>query len=217
VEGDVDHPVWTSDGCQRSDRSSVQPFERVHVHFQNLAAQVSLCGSTAAFLDHPWTAELEVKTEFQQAQMTRRHDDPFWGLRPDLDDPIRHYYAHSPRIFDVSNVLEALVTNYDGPSYWHSSANSQIVAEIAMELVAFYIMGRILHFGVTNKFYQIGDPMYIAMPPVAHLMYAGAMWYLTAGACVAIGSYFVREDHTPMIACGNRKTMTRHMKGGDTA
>ena len=68
------------------------------------------------------------------------------------------------------------------PSYWHNAAMSQMVAEIALQLMALYVMGTTVRFAATRGYYAVGSEAYSSVPPPARLMYAGAMWYLVTGA-----------------------------------
>jgi hypothetical protein len=118
--------------------------------------------------------------------------------RPHDRDGYWQDYSGSPKnIFDVSTLPPEHVHLDSGPSYWHSSAMAQLLAEMMLELLALYIMGRVVHFGALHKFYALSTPEYKALPRAAHLMYAGAMWYLIAVSgmltVVIIAWYYIVE------------------------
>ncbi|ORY19049.1 hypothetical protein BCR34DRAFT_595875 [Clohesyomyces aquaticus] len=69
-------------------------------------------------------------------------------------------YTARPRLSFLVLSLLSLVRNdpYDQKtSYWHSSAMSQMIAEIILEFVALAVVGRAVHFGVVHQFYHIGS------------------------------------------------------------
>ncbi|KAF2686299.1 hypothetical protein K458DRAFT_210776 [Lentithecium fluviatile CBS 122367] len=64
---------------------------------------------------------------------------------------------------------------------WISSALSQYIAEFFLRLIAFYVAGRTAHFATARGYYQITSAAYHSLPQEAHLMYAGALYYIVGG------------------------------------
>lgn len=73
---------------------------------------------------------------------------------------------------------------------WWSAATSAAVAEIILQLIGFYTMGRTAAFATGRGYYKEWTTEYRALPSSAKLMYGGAMYYLTFGA-VAMFCCFV--------------------------
>ena len=75
---------------------------------------------------------------------------------------------------------------------WSSAAKSQAYAELALQVMASFVLGRVVHFGVRNGFYIIGSATYKELPPAARLMYGGALFYLiTASMMVLVEILFI--------------------------
>ena len=63
---------------------------------------------------------------------------------------------------------------------WMNAFLSQFIAEVLLQLASLYIMGRTAHFAVINGFYKLTNSP--SLPRGAHMMYAGALYYLIAGS-----------------------------------
>jgi len=73
---------------------------------------------------------------------------------------------------------------------WRNSAIAQIFAEIVLQCIALYIMGRSAHFGAQKGFYSVSSDTYKELPSAARLMYAGALYYLITGACMLTYEFY---------------------------
>jgi hypothetical protein len=65
---------------------------------------------------------------------------------------------------------------------WLSAALTQFLAELSLQLLTLYIMGKTVHFATKNGYYKIWTKEYKDLPVSAHLMYGGAMYYLVMGS-----------------------------------
>ena len=59
---------------------------------------------------------------------------------------------------------------------------SQFIAEFILQLIALYIMGRTAHFAAGRGYYLVHTDLYRSLPPGAHMMYSGALYYLIIGS-----------------------------------
>ncbi|KAH8719139.1 hypothetical protein GQ44DRAFT_775482 [Phaeosphaeriaceae sp. PMI808] len=75
----------------------------------------------------------------------------------------------------VSSTAERPVYGYD--YYWRSTALSQFIAEIILQLIATYTMVRTANFARKHDYYIIGN-LTGALGRDAHMMYAGALLFL---------------------------------------
>jgi hypothetical protein len=73
---------------------------------------------------------------------------------------------------------------------WRNSAIAQIFAEIVLQCIALYIMGRSAHFGAQKGFYSVTSDKYKELPAAAKLMYAGALYYLITGTGMLIYEFW---------------------------
>ncbi|KAF2199488.1 hypothetical protein GQ43DRAFT_464779 [Delitschia confertaspora ATCC 74209] len=69
---------------------------------------------------------------------------------------------------------------------WRSAAIAQIFSEIVLQCIALYIMGRTAYFASHHGFYNVTSTRYKELPDAAHLMYAGALFYLIVGSGMLI-------------------------------
>ncbi|ORY18927.1 hypothetical protein BCR34DRAFT_595761 [Clohesyomyces aquaticus] len=67
---------------------------------------------------------------------------------------------------------------------WGSAAKSQAFAEVALQIMALYVMGTTVHFGARHGYYKLKTTTYKSLPLSAHLMYSGAMFYLVSGCLI---------------------------------
>jgi hypothetical protein len=76
-----------------------------------------------------------------------------------------------------------LVNNVRWDYPWWNSFMAGFIGEIVLQCIAMYIMGRTAHFAATHEFYQVHQTkLYKSMPHGAHMMYAGALYYLIVGS-----------------------------------
>jgi hypothetical protein len=106
-----------------------------------------------------------------------------------------------------SSTTSIVRKQYDWP--WMNAFLSQFIAEVLMQLAALYVMGRTVRFAIISGFYNVHkSELYNSLPPGAHMMYAGAMYYLIGGsialviAIICIGFQFA-------IAKGDQMNSTR--------
>jgi hypothetical protein len=62
---------------------------------------------------------------------------------------------------------------------WGSSFISQFIAELVLQVINLATIGRVVHFAATHGYYHI-DHQYSSVPHAAHLMYAGALYYMVS-------------------------------------
>ncbi len=74
--------------------------------------------------------------------------------------------------------LSSLAREEDFP--WLSTAMSQMVAEVLLKIISLYIMGITANFAASRGYYKLGET-YNSLPHFAHLMYAGALYFLVVG------------------------------------
>lgn len=84
-------------------------------------------------------------------------------------------------------------SEYDGyhDTYfpWWSAFMSQFIAEIVLQIMAVYVMGLTANFAAARGYYKVFDTeLYSSLPPGAHLMYAGALYYLIVGSIFLIAA-----------------------------
>ncbi|OCK76705.1 hypothetical protein K432DRAFT_335237 [Lepidopterella palustris CBS 459.81] len=66
---------------------------------------------------------------------------------------------------------------------WWSAFMSQFIGEFMLQTIALYIMGLTAHFASGHGYYEISKrKLYHSLPHGAHMMYAGALYYLVAGS-----------------------------------
>ena len=72
---------------------------------------------------------------------------------------------------------------------WWSSFMANFIAEVMLQIIAVYIMGLTANFATTRGYYEVADAsVYSSLPPGAHLMYAGALYYLIVGSIFLIAA-----------------------------
>lgn len=120
-------------------------------------------------------------------------------------------------IFDPkynTSITSLVRKQYDLP--WMNAFLSQFIAEVLMQLAALYVMGRTVRFAIINGFYDVHkSDLYNSLPPGAHMMYAGALYYLIGGSialfiatiCIAFQVHISKRDH----ANGTRAGIIRYL------
>jgi hypothetical protein len=93
------------------------------------------------------------------------------------------FLAARPRL---SWVVPGLLSRVGGGDEYWTTFMSNAIAEIVLQYVALYIMGRTAHLAVREGYYRIGAAAYAALPPGAYLFYAGAFYYLIVGSLCVI-------------------------------
>jgi uncharacterized membrane protein YhaH (DUF805 family) len=78
----------------------------------------------------------------------------------------------------------------DGDDYW-STFMSNAIAEVVLQYMTLYTMGRTAHLAAQQGYYRIGTATYRALPPGAHLFYAGALYYLIVGGLFIVFVTFI--------------------------
>ncbi|KAF2472861.1 uncharacterized protein BDR25DRAFT_11963 [Lindgomyces ingoldianus] len=74
---------------------------------------------------------------------------------------------------------------------WASTAKSQAFAEIALQIIALYIMGKTAHFASTRRYYLVGTAANKSLPAAAKIMYGGALYYLIMGVPLCLYEIFL--------------------------
>jgi hypothetical protein len=94
--------------------------------------------------------------------------------------------SYEPLVISETEVEEdGMMPIEDRP--WLNAFLSQCIAEVFLQLGSLYMMGRTAHFAATNGFYLVHKTeLYRSLPPGAHMMYAGALYYLIAGSMALI-------------------------------
>ncbi|KAH7138750.1 hypothetical protein B0J11DRAFT_588213 [Dendryphion nanum] len=85
---------------------------------------------------------------------------------------------------------------------WASAAKSQAYAEIALQIIALYIMGRTVHFAAKRQYYIVGSQANKSLPGGAKLMYAGALYYLVLGVSLHLYEIQTLATHYTGLSCG---------------
>lgn len=70
--------------------------------------------------------------------------------------------------------------NFESP--WLSAATAQLMSECVLQMFALGIMGRTVHFGVQNRFYQVNSQI----SQTVRQTYNAAIYYLVVGVISAI-------------------------------
>ena len=68
---------------------------------------------------------------------------------------------------------------------WASAACAQLLAEFCLLILGLVVMGRTAHFAASNGYYRLGQ-LHSSLPHWAHVMYAGALYYLVGGIGLGI-------------------------------
>lgn len=69
---------------------------------------------------------------------------------------------------------------------WASAAKSQAFAEIALQIIALYVMFKTVHFAVPRRYYLVWSKENKSLPAEAKLMYAGALFYAVLGSSILL-------------------------------
>ncbi|KAF7512544.1 hypothetical protein GJ744_000805 [Endocarpon pusillum] len=110
------------------------------------------------------------------------------------------FFAARPRlswiVLGAFSVISSGSSSHTKGRYfpWWSSFMSQFIAEFILQLIALYIMGRTAHFATGRGYYLVHTDLYRSLPPGAHMMYSGALYYLIIGSfswLLAIGLIIV--------------------------
>jgi hypothetical protein len=112
---------------------------------------------------------------FEGAQSQPRERNGYQSF--DVSDSEHSYDGNRPKPLGIPS----------GKDYpWRSSAIAQIYCEIVLQGIALYIMGRTAHFAASLGYYKIGTTTYKELPKSAHIMYAGALYYLITGGMMLV-------------------------------
>lgn len=119
----------------------------------------------------------------------------------------------------------ALIDNYDGSGHkqedeylgdgdfpWWSAFMSQFIGEFLLQIISLYIMGRTAHFAATHGYYKVYETkMYHSLPHGAHMMYAGALYYLVAGSIFLLAaSTFILAIYTEHTFVSSTRQVRKH-------
>lgn len=94
------------------------------------------------------------------------------------------FFAARPRLSWIALGLFAIKSRKKSEKRdfpWWPSFMSQFVAELILQLIALYIMGRTAHFAANRGFYLVHTDLYRSLPSGARMMYSGALYYLIVG------------------------------------
>ncbi|ERF69030.1 hypothetical protein EPUS_08380 [Endocarpon pusillum Z07020] len=94
------------------------------------------------------------------------------------------FFAARPRLSWITLGLFAVKSRKKSGTRdfpWWPSFMSQFVAELILQLIALYIMGRTAHFAASRGFYLVHTDLYRSLPSGARMMYSGALYYLIVG------------------------------------
>ncbi|KAF1990684.1 hypothetical protein K402DRAFT_417453 [Aulographum hederae CBS 113979] len=113
--------------------------------------------------------------------------DPNYAYQYPYNDPESTAYTsgYSSNANSQQNLVEPIHFTSDEPEQvdqpYHSTFMSQLIAELFLQFVALYIMGYTAHFAAGHGYYKLGKEYY-SLPQAAHMMYAGALYYLVGGS-----------------------------------
>ncbi|KAF1998218.1 hypothetical protein P154DRAFT_604074 [Amniculicola lignicola CBS 123094] len=109
----------------------------------------------------------------------------------------------------------SLMQRHEKDRPWASAAKSQAFAEIFLQIIALYIMGKTAHFATTRQYYLVGTAANKSLPTAAKIMYAGALYYLSLGVPLLLAEilfvilYYAGEFDDDIMS---RKTSERSIK-----
>jgi hypothetical protein len=84
---------------------------------------------------------------------------------------------------------------------YYSACMSQIMVELVMQLIALVLMGKTAYFATVRGFYNINSTGYRSLPESAHVMYAGALYYMVTG-CLALAGMILLLGLTWLVLSG---------------
>jgi hypothetical protein len=84
----------------------------------------------------------------------------------------------------------------DVSSPYISAFMSSFIAELVLQIIALYIMGRTVHFAASQGYYVVTSSAYQTIPHGAHLMYGGALFYLIGGGVLLLGCFDLLKSHS---------------------
>jgi hypothetical protein len=115
------------------------------------------------------------------------------------------FFTARPRLTFVGLAIASMVKKpskkgYDEDDYpWLSSCLSNFIGELVLQLIALYIMGTTVHYGVHSKYYLVWSDEYKSLDHFTHVLYGGAMYYLIAGCVylliILVVLFFQNREH----------------------
>jgi hypothetical protein len=96
------------------------------------------------------------------------------------------FSERSRKIKNKSEIQSPFISkDKTGERPWGCAAMSQLFAETILLFLGFITMGKTARFADTHGYYKLGS-VYNTLPRGAHLMYAGALYFLVAGVLAFI-------------------------------